>query len=89
MSTKLDQSLDQIVKSRRQSGSRINRRRSGAAAKAAATKAPVGGVKKSTKTAKGPGKGATMHQTAPLTDSKIIVSGLVSFQRFWPDMDSR
>ncbi|KAL1969671.1 hypothetical protein VTN77DRAFT_8224 [Rasamsonia byssochlamydoides] len=74
MSAKLDQSLDEIAKSRRQSGPRSARRRSGAAGKAA--KAPVGGVKKNTKPAKGAGKGATIGQTAPLTESKIIVSGL-------------
>jgi THO complex subunit 4 len=78
MSPKIDQSLDEIAKSRRQSGGRTNRRRSAVAAKAAATRAPVGGVKKTTKTAKGAGKGATIGLTAPLTESKIIVSGLVS-----------
>lgn len=73
MSSKLDQSLDDIAKSRRQSG---RARRRGGAGKV--TKAPVGGVKKNTKAARGAGKGATISQTAPPTESKIIVSGLVS-----------
>ncbi|KKA25677.1 RNA annealing protein Yra1 [Rasamsonia emersonii CBS 393.64] len=72
MSSKLDQSLDEIAKSRRQSG-RSARRRGGAGK---VTKAPVGGVKKNTKAARGAGKGATISQTAPPTESKIIVSGL-------------
>lgn len=80
MSSKLDQSLDEIAKSRRQSG-RSARRRGGAGK---VTKAPVGGVKKNTKAARGAGKGATISQTAPPTESKIIVSGLVSVLFFPP-----
>lgn len=80
MSSKLDQSLEDISKSRRQSGRGNNRRRSGA--KPATTKAPVGGIKKSTKPARnpprGPAKGTAIGSSSPVHESKIIVSGLVS-----------
>jgi hypothetical protein len=80
MSSKLDQSLEDISKSRRQSGRGNNRRRSGA--KPTTTKAPVGGIKKSTKPARnpprGPAKGTAIGPTSPVHESKIIVSGLVS-----------
>jgi THO complex subunit 4 len=79
MSSKLDQSLEDITKSRRQSGRASARRRSGPT-KTPTTKAPVGGIKKNTKPVRGAGKGATVGLSAPLTESKIIVSGLVSFQ---------
>jgi len=75
MSSKLDQSLEDISKSRRQSG-RANRRRSGAA-KAAATKAPVGGIKKNTKAVRAPTKSGAIGPSSPVNESKIIVSGLV------------
>lgn len=78
MSSKLDQSLEDISKSRRQSGRGNNRRRSGAA-KAATSKAPVGGIKKSTKPARGATKGTAIGPTSPVHESKIIVSGLVSY----------
>ncbi|KAH8696624.1 hypothetical protein BGW36DRAFT_343585 [Talaromyces proteolyticus] len=74
MSSKLDQSLEDISKSRRQSG-RANRRRSGPA-KAATTKAPVGGIKKNTKPARPTTKGSAIGPTSPVYESKIIVSGL-------------
>jgi THO complex subunit 4 len=77
MSSKLDQSLEDISKSRRQSGRGNNRRRSGAA-KAAAPRAPVGGIKKSTRPARGAAKGTAIGPTSPVHESKIIVSGLVS-----------
>lgn len=75
MSSKLDQSLEDISKSRRQSGRGANRRRS-SAAKATTTKAPVGGIKKSTKPARGGAKGTAIGPTSPVNESKIIVSGL-------------
>lgn len=80
MSSKLDQSLEDISKSRRQSGRGNNRRRSGA--KPTTPKAPVGGIKKSTKpvrnSPRGPAKGTAIGPTSPVHESKIIVSGLVS-----------
>ncbi|OKL57556.1 hypothetical protein UA08_07137 [Talaromyces atroroseus] len=75
MSSKLDQSLEDISKSRRQSGRGNNGRRS-SAAKATAPKAPIGGIKKSTKPARGPAKGTAIGPTSPVNESKIIVSGL-------------
>lgn len=80
MSSKLDQSLEDISKSRRQSGRGNNRRRS-SVAKAATTKAPVGGIKKSTKATRAPVKGSAIGPTSPVNESKIIVSGLVSCDR--------
>jgi THO complex subunit 4 len=80
MSTKLDQSLDQILSSRRQSTRRGTRRRSGAAGKATMTSAPVGGVKKTTRTTKTTGKGVPSGQSAAAMESKIIVSGLVGLR---------
>ena len=78
MSSKLDQSLSDLVKDRRQRARRTNRHRSGPASKASAIAAPVGGVRKTTRTPKPTGKGAAISQTSFATDSKIIVSGLVS-----------
>lgn len=76
MSAKLDQSLSEIASSNRRGTGRNNRRR---AARSAAVKgAPVGGVRKNTKPAKPAGKGVHNIQSAPPTESKIIVSGLVS-----------
>ncbi|KAJ9192057.1 hypothetical protein DTO166G4_2715 [Paecilomyces variotii] len=77
MSGKLDQSLDEILSSRRQgnAGRRNARRRSGGA-KAAASAAPVGGVKKNTKGAKPAGKGAPTGPAGVSGESKIMVSGL-------------
>ena len=95
MSTKLDQPLDQIVNSRRQSARRGARRRTGVGAKSATTQAPVGGVKKVTRITKTAGKGAPSGQSSGLTESKIIVSGLVSLSTesfhlpffSWPSAD--
>jgi len=73
---KLDQSLDDILKTRRD-----NRPRGGKRArrgkKDGAPAAPVGGVKKATK----PAKAAKPVPTGPSSngDHKIIVSNLVSF----------
>lgn len=78
MSAKLDQSLDEILSSRRQGARRGTRRRGAAASKAAAAAAPVGGVKKTTKAAKAAGKGAATGPTKATGESKIMVSGLVS-----------
>lgn len=77
MSTKLDKSLDELLSTRRRSARRNTGRRSGTA-KAATTAVPVGGIKKSTRTAKPGGKGIPTGPSAVSTESKIIVSGLVS-----------
>lgn len=87
MSGKLDQSLDDIVKTRRTNnrGGRARARRGPGGAKAATTAAPAGGVSKSTKPAKTATKAAA--PTAPANsraESKIIVTGLVShFSRLY------
>ena len=80
MSEKLDQSLDEILSTRRHSARRGGRggRRTTNPAKATAT-APVGGIKKSTKTARGNVRAVVPSGPAAGNgDSKIIVSNLVS-----------
>ncbi|KAL4887280.1 hypothetical protein BJY04DRAFT_175524 [Aspergillus karnatakaensis] len=72
MSAKLDKSLDEILVNRRQG---VRNRRRGNRAKAASAAVPVGGVKKSTKSAKPAGK-ATQGGHPASTESKIMVSGL-------------
>ncbi|KAL4939698.1 hypothetical protein BDV06DRAFT_224755 [Aspergillus oleicola] len=72
MSGKLDKSLDEILVNRRQ-GTRQRRRAN--RSKAAAASVPVGGVKKSTKSAKPAGK-AVQNGHPASTESKIMVSGL-------------
>jgi len=79
MGDKLNRSLDEILKDRRQS----NRRARGAGRRANGTKAavlaaPVGGVKKTTKTTKPTDKPALATGSSGSGDSKIIVSNLVS-----------
>lgn len=79
MSGKLDQSLDEILSSRRQgNAARRNTRRRSGGAKAATSAAPVGGIKKNTKGAKAAGKGAPTGPAGGSGESKIMVSGLVS-----------
>lgn len=73
MASKLDQSLDDITKSRRQSGR--NRARGG---RSGASRAPVGGIRKNRANRGTTKPSTTTGSTAPLVDSKIIVSGLVS-----------
>jgi THO complex subunit 4 len=75
MSAKLDKSLDEILVNRRQNARRRTRRP--AASKPGSAAVPVGGVKKNAKAAKPVAKGAQGgHPIA--TESKIMVSGLVS-----------
>lgn len=79
MSGKLDQSLDEILSTRRTSSTRTRRGRGGArvSGRSDATPAPVGGVKKSTK----PAAGAKAVPTGPSgrnSEGKISVSNLVS-----------
>ncbi|RAL14535.1 putative RNA annealing protein Yra1 [Aspergillus homomorphus CBS 101889] len=72
MSGKLDKSLDEILVSRRQGARRRDRR---SAPKAATASVPIGGVKKTTKTAKPSGK--VVPNGHPVSrESKIMVSGL-------------
>lgn len=75
MASKLDQSLDDITKSRRQSGRNRRGGRSGA------SRAPVGGIRKNraNRGTTKPTTSTTTGSAAPLVDSKIIVSGLVRF----------
>ena len=80
MSGKLDQSLDEILSSRRQTARRGGRggRRSAHPAKPTVV-APVGGVKKHVKPARGAVRAAVPSGPAAGSgDSKIIVSNLVS-----------
>ena len=74
MSGKLDKSLDEILVNRRQGARRGSGRRTAAPKPAPA----VGGVKKNTKAVKAAAK--PVHNGRPrVTESKIMVSGLVSF----------
>jgi hypothetical protein len=76
MSSKLDTSLDDILKTRRQTKGRGRGGRRSDAARPAPS-GPVGGVGKSTKQAKQP-KSAPSGSAIPETSGKILVSGLVS-----------
>ena len=79
MSGKLDQSLDEILSTRRKTVGRRGRgRRVGTTTKVTAT-APVGGIQKSTKAAKAaPAKSVVPSGPAAGNgESKIIVSNLV------------
>ncbi|RBR01472.1 hypothetical protein FVER53590_11504 [Fusarium verticillioides] len=86
MSGKLDQALDDITQAQRRSARRRPNQRRGAGRPAAA--APVGGIQKSTKPARGAGaKPAPAKATPTNSDSKIIVSNLpkdVSEQQIKP-----
>ena len=79
MSGKLDQSLDDILKDRRQNVRRPRggRRAAKAGIRSITSKAPVGGVKKITKAIKAPGKSNVPTGPAGSVESKIIVSNLV------------
>ncbi|TXB98165.1 hypothetical protein FocTR4_00013192 [Fusarium oxysporum f. sp. cubense] len=75
MSGKLDQALDDITQAQRRSARRRPNQRRGAGRPAVA--APVGGIQKSTKPARGTGaKPAPAKATPTNSDSKIIVSNL-------------
>lgn len=78
MSTgKLDQSLDDILKTRRQSTRRGRGPRRTGAGRPAATEAPVGGVQKSTKHAKQAKAIPTGPAASGNSESKIMISNLV------------
>ena len=85
MSSKLDQGLDDIISSNRTSRGRGRGRGGRRVASKATTTAPVGGVKKNTRTA---AKG-TVKATAPTGpanasgESKVIVSNLVRVSCRW------
>ncbi|KZM28192.1 RNA-binding RNA annealing protein [Ascochyta rabiei] len=73
--SRLDQSLESIISSRKQSGRKGRGGRRPDAGRPAATAAPVGGVKKSTKQAKQP-KAAPAGPAAVGGESKIMISNL-------------
>ncbi|KAA6406791.1 MAG: rna recognition motif containing [Lasallia pustulata] len=79
MSGKLDQSLDEILSSRRQSArgrGRGRRAPNPARTNGATVAVPVGGIKKTSKTTRGGAKAAVPSGPAVSGDSKIIVSNL-------------
>lgn len=79
MSSKLDTSLDDILKTRRQTKGQ-GRGRGGRRSDAArpAPSGPVGGVGKSAKPARQPKAAPAAAAVIPETNGKILVSGLVS-----------
>ena len=90
---KLDQSLDEIMKDTKptRAGRGRGPRRAAAVKAAAATAAPAGGVAKKTKAPRGP-KAAAPAAAIPATgESKIIVSGLVSFSllQYYPSTTNK
>jgi len=79
MSGKLDQSLDEILSTQRRSatgGRGGRRRRAPKVGKTTAVAAPVGGVRKNTRPAKGAVKAIPTGPSAGSGDSKIVVSNL-------------
>ena len=78
MSEKLDQSLDEILSTRRKTARRGGRGGRRAPNPANATVAPIGGIKKNTRVTRGTVKtGVPSGPAAGSGDSKIIVSNLV------------
>ena len=78
MSGKLDQSLDEILSTRRKTVGRRGRGRRVPNATRVTTAAPAGGIQKNTK-AKATAKSVATNGAMPAVgDSKIIVSNLVS-----------
>ena len=84
MSGKLDQSLDEILSTRRKTVGRRGRGRRVGAGTKAATAAPVGGIQKNQKATKAaPAKSAVPSGPAAGSgESKIIVSNLVGLLPF-------
>jgi THO complex subunit 4 len=74
--SRLDQSLESIISSRKQSTRKGRGGRRSEAGRPAATAAPVGGVKKSTKQTKQP-KAAPAGPAPSGGESKIMISNLV------------
>lgn len=82
MSGKLDQSLDEILSTRRRSAG-ARRRSQRQSAGRPATTAPVGGVQKSSRAARAVVNKPTPAKATPHTgESKIIVNNLVSLERY-------
>lgn len=80
MSGKLDQSLDEILSTRRQSArgrGRGRRAPNPARTNGATVTAPVGGIKKNSKVTRGGARAAVPTGPAVGGESKIIVSNLV------------
>lgn len=78
MSGKLDQSLDEITTAQKRTAGRRRNPPRRTAGRPVVT-APIGGIRKNTKPARGPGAKAVPARAAPLSgESKIIVSNLVS-----------
>lgn len=79
MSGKLDQSLDEILTTRRRSnGPRRRSQRQATTTGRPTVAAPVGGVQKNPRNARAPANKPTPAKAAPHTgDSKIIVNNLV------------
>ena len=78
MTDKLDQSLDEILNSRRQTSRRGRGGRRASSSAKPTVAAPVGGVKKNTRSARGGVRAAVPSGPAAGNgDSKIIVSNLV------------
>lgn len=78
MSDKLDQSLDEILNSRRQTARHGRGGRRAPSSAKPSVAAPVGGVKKNTRTTRGSVRAAVPSGPAAGSgDSKIIVSNLV------------
>lgn len=83
MSTgKLDQSLDDILKTRRTSGRRGRGTRRSGAGRPTASEAPVGGVHKATKQTKQTKSIPTGPAAGSSGESKILISNLVRAQQF-------
>ncbi|KAF7504518.1 hypothetical protein GJ744_002138 [Endocarpon pusillum] len=76
MSGKLDQSLDEILSTRRKANRGRRPHKPAKTTGTTAKTAPVGGVKKSVKSAKSATKGVPSGPSAPPKESKIIVTGL-------------
>ena len=86
MSGRLDKSLDEIITSQRGSGrgrTRRTTRRTGPAGKTA-TVAPVGGIKKNAKSARGPVKSIPTGPSGN-GEGRILVSGFVSMLLHYRD----
>lgn len=85
MSGKLDQSLDEILSTQKR-GARTRRGagRRAPSGRTSAVAAPVGGIKKTAKPARGAVKAIPTGPSGGLGDSKIVVSNLVSLSNLTP-----
>ncbi|KKY14920.1 putative rna annealing protein [Phaeomoniella chlamydospora] len=76
MSGKLDQSLDEILSTRRQANRKVARRGAKPGKATGTTPAPAGGIKKTVKHAKSATKAVPSAPAPGPKESKIVVSGL-------------